>query len=344
MLHAGMAQPPMLSALSSDDSAAAIRALDEGMGIANGAEPTKLHAFTGLLLADRGTVRLEAGLFHQATDDFRLADKLLDRKDMELDDIMRHTGMPRSMRHGFHMGWLAALNYPYVPRLHERLMLNALAMTAYLDLGDDANARVEARRLDVMIDFAKRTSPASAALRTRAFSGILAGFAFDRGGESDEALRAYREAVDQAPADVSPLVTQIPAAPRAEILIVIAYGIVPHPNTDSASPEHPIYELTAAGDGEETPEIVVDGKPRSGIEVLDLTDVVKSDWDQAAKEMGGNGTPLSWAALPSRFVLARVPVAGGRHHVKLAVRGATSEKDLLAPPGSYAMTSLVVMR
>ncbi|MGH7285341.1 MAG: hypothetical protein ACRELY_27785 [Polyangiaceae bacterium] len=344
MFHAGMAQAPMLGALANDDTGAAIGALDEGMGVERGAEPKELHAFTGLMLADRGTVRLEAGLFHQATDDFRLADKLLDLKDMELDDIMRHTGMPRSMRHGFHMGWLAALNYPYVPRLHERLMLNALAMTAYLDLGDDANARVEARRLDVMIDFATRNSPTTPALKTRAFSGILAGFAFDRGGDSDDALRAYHEAVDQAPSDVSSLVTKIPAAPRGEILIIVAYGLIPRPNGDTAAPGGTVADLLAPSDVAESPQILVDGDSKAGVEVLDLSDVVKADWDQAKKEIGGSTTMLTWAALPSRFVLARIPVAAGTHHVKLSVRGVPLEKDLLVPAGSYAAASLVVMR
>ena len=343
MMSAGLAQKPMLDALASDDATEAANVLDDAMHTPHGELPAKLHAFTGLLLADRGAVMLSANLPRQATDDFGVADKLLDLKDMELDDIMRKTAMPRTMRHGFHMGWLAALNYPYVPRLHERLMVNALSMLAYLDLGDDANARVEARRLEVMVDFARRTSPYSQAVRTRAFSGILAGFAFDRGDQTDDAMRSYEEARLAATTDVSPLTGPIPPAPRGEILIVIAYGLVPRPNPDSASPEHPIYELMS-GVEDSTPAFIgIDGEEKKGIEVLNLAEVVREDWDEATKEMGGNGTPLSWAALPSRYVALRVPVDAGKHRVKLSARGVTRETDLLVPPASYAATSLFVM-
>ena len=377
MAAAGQAQAPMLAALADDDTGKASAVLDRALGVQAGQLPPKKHGFTGLMLAERGTVQIAAGLQHQATDDLRAADKMLDVEDMSLDDTMRHTGMPKGYRHGFHMGWFGALNYPYVPRLHERLMVSPLAMIAYLDLGDDGGARVEARRLDVMIDFATRTSPISRALETRAFSGILAGFAFEQAGELEAACREYRAAFAVADTDITSLVpggkeptvcgepalsldgkshrTKPEASGGAtvhgELLLVVGYGLVPHAEimanaqvSSSSPPSADKFDLTGGDDAVERPRIVIDGVEKKGVETLQLADVVRADWDQAKREMGGCSTPLSWSTLPARFVIARVPVTPGMHHVELTVRNVTQKKDLLVPASGYAASSLFVLR
>lgn len=362
MFHAGAAEGPMLSALQDDDTAAAARALDDGLGVDGGRLPAKMRSFTGLMLAERGTVKLAGGLYHQSSDDLRVADRMLDVEDMALDDRMRRTGMPQGLRHAFHMGWLGALNYPYVPRLHERLMVNPLAMIAYLDLGDDQGARVEARRLEAMLAFAERNDPTSASRQTRALSGILAGFAFERAGEMAEACHAYRDAMGVTTNDLTSLVpggaqpSACAAAPfvgdgeghplarattaEGELLVVVGYGLAPRADMKSGDTKTQRYELAPGSDAVETPSIVVDGQPKVGVEVLDLAAVVRADWEEARY----NSTPLSWANLPAHFYVARIPVTAGKHHVETTVRAATRKTDLLVPAGGWAATSALVLR
>ncbi|HEX7665047.1 MAG TPA: hypothetical protein VF407_11065, partial [Polyangiaceae bacterium] len=344
LFHAGQAEGPMLAGLQNDDMAAASKALDDGLGVEGGKLPREMHSFSGLMLAERGTVDIAAGLHHQATDDLRVADRMLDVEDMALDDTMRHTGMPTNLRHAFHMGWLGALNYPYVPRLHERLMVNPLAMIAYLDLGDDQGARVEARRLEAMIAFAGRNDSTSQSKQTRGLSGILAGFAFERAGEMGEACRQYKEAMASTTFDLTSLVPggSDPVACSqpsylnhawsqgstiGEILVVVGFGLAPRADMNSADDRTHTYQLAQGSEAFETPVIVVDGDAKSGAEVLNLGGVVHADWEEA----GYNTTPLSWANLPAHFYLTRVTVAPGKHHVETTVRGATRKADLLVP-------------
>ncbi|MEO8797855.1 MAG: hypothetical protein ABI551_08220 [Polyangiaceae bacterium] len=364
MFHAGVAEAPMLAALADDDPTRAAKELDDGLGVENGKLPVKMHGFSGLMLAERGTVRLVASLPHQATDDFRVADRMLDVEDMALDDTMRRTHMPQGLKHAFHMGWLGALNYPYVPRLHERLMVNPLAMIAYLDLGDDQGARVEARRHQTMIDFANRTDPRSASRRTRALSGILAGFAFERAGEMAEACRDYREAMSATTSDLTSLVPggKDPSAcsgpafvgdgkghgppllqSGGELLVVVGYGLAPRADMNSGKTDTQLYDIARGSETLETPRIIVDGEAVTGVEVLDLGAVVQADWDEANRATG-NGTPLSWANLPAHFYVARVAVEAGKHHVETTVREATRKTDLLVPAGGWAATSAFVLR
>ncbi len=361
MFHAGVAEAPMLAALADDDPARAAKELDDGLGVENGKLPVKMHGFSGLMLAERGTVRLVADLYHQATDDFRVADRMLDVEDMALDDTMRHTGMPQGLKHAFHMGWIGALNYPYVPRMHERLMIGSLAMIAYLDLGDDQGARVEARRLETIIAFMERNDVYSPAHRTRALSGFLAGFAFERAGEMAEACRDYREALGAHPGNLELLIPggRAPTACSAsafvgdgkghapsvgnggELLVVVGYGLVPRADMNSAKGGSQRIELTGGSERLETPVVVVDGTvAATGIDVIDLGAVVHADWEEA----GYNSTPLSWANLPAHIYVARIPVAAGKHHVETTVREATRKTDLFIPAGGWAATSAFVLR
>ncbi len=373
LVTAGQVQSPMRDAVASNDLAEADLVLTDALGARDG-KLSEHHSFTNLLLAERGVIRLSADHYKESAIDLGLADKGFDVQDMSDDDLMREFPMSRTSRHAVHMGWVGAPYSPYSPRLHERLMLNGLGMLDYLDSGDAENARVESRRLDVMATFADRLSPQSPSGRTRAFTGILAGFAFDHGGDAASACRAYREA--QAVADVD-LASLVPGgndpiacasdgdtakknsagdAGASELLVVIAYGLVPHAEIPPGQKQETISmgggrmalpriaQLVGGSDDAEAPSIEVDGKVRPGVAVLNLAVVVRADFVQATREIGGNTTPFSWSSLPAHFVIDRIAVKPGTHHVRLAVRDATKTLDLQVAPGSFAATSLIVLR
>lgn len=74
----------------------------------------------------------------------------------------------------------------------EKLALNALNMANYLALSDLSGAAVEARRFTNMRDYLASIGLSS----TGTFGAYLAGFAFERLGEEDRALRYYEEALE----------------------------------------------------------------------------------------------------------------------------------------------------
>jgi hypothetical protein len=374
LLNAGEVQAPVLDALTDHDPKSADSLLSDALGPPIGKLPDRQHNYTGWLLAQRGVVRLSSESYADSAADLGLADKMFDIQDMREDDFLRGI-TPRITRHANHMGWLGAINAAYTPRLHERLMINGLAMLDYLDLGDSENARVEARRLDVMSIFADRLSPQSSSRRTRAFTGILAGFAFEQEGDDSAACDAYRKAEAASEVDLSALVPggkdPIACSDDAEevsreelasngnssdVLVVVAYGLVPHAELPHEPPKTitlytgqtvqlPQYaQLVGGNDSAEAPSIEVDGKLRIGVSVLNLAGVVQDDFAQATKEIGGNTTPLSWSSLPARFVVDRVSVSPGTHHVRLVVRGETKNVDVVTHAGGFAATSLVVLR
>ena len=81
----------------------------------------------------------------------------------------------------------------YVAPPYEKLLLNTLNMLNYLETGDLQGAKIEARRLTVMQKYVGDTlgEKDNAIL---GLGGFLAGFAFEKSDDTDEALRYYDEA------------------------------------------------------------------------------------------------------------------------------------------------------
>lgn len=79
----------------------------------------------------------------------------------------------------------------------EKLVLNAINMLNYLIEGDLSGARVEAKRFTITREYLGQLDAGAAA--HGAFGSYIAGFVFERLGETDTALRYYDEALQEQP-------------------------------------------------------------------------------------------------------------------------------------------------
>src|ERR1700689_61037 len=90
MAIAGGAQPRMLDELADHDPGRADAIMSEALKTPDGKLPDKVHSFTGLMLAERGAVRLSNDDPAASATDLAAADKILDEKDLQLDSTMHH--------------------------------------------------------------------------------------------------------------------------------------------------------------------------------------------------------------------------------------------------------------
>lgn len=231
------------NALDVDDLDAALRASNRALDVKKAdALPESLGKNGALLLLDRAMVLLARQEHQFSARDFQLADK-----SVEILDFSRSTG-DEIVRYMF-----SDSAGPYKARPYEKLMINTMNMLNYLAPGNLEGARVEARRFSVMRDYLLGADKVDheAVRRAGAPGSYLAGFAFEKSGEPDAALRYYDEVLQahDAPtlsAAIGRLKRQSgyrtprldAAAPGgsnqatpgdlpSEVLIVVSYGRVP---------------------------------------------------------------------------------------------------------------------
>ncbi len=84
---------------------------------------------------------------------------------------------------------------PYKAPAYEKLMVNTVNLVNYLALADTTGAKVEARRLAVMQKYVREHEEEQGLL---GIGSYLAGFAFEKGGDRDEALNYYDDALHHA--------------------------------------------------------------------------------------------------------------------------------------------------
>lgn len=65
---------------------------------------------------------------------------------------------------------------------------------------------------------------------------------------------------------------------------------------------------------------------------------------QAALTAADTPDTRSWATLPGRIAVARVPLTPGKHHIVLSSQGETREFDVNLPSGGWEVASLTVLR
>ncbi len=231
----------MRTALDEGNPRAALASINEELEVKDSKElPKEVVGDNALLVLDRASVQQSILAFEDSKRDFQAADKAIDMLDLSkstIDSIGK---------------WIFSdSSGGYVAPPHEKLLINALNILNYLETGDLSGAKVEARRLSVMTrylhDVMKETDNAMLAL-----GGVLAGFAFEKSGETDEALRYYDEALafgaypSLGPAVKellsrgnykSPRLVALAAAepePKPEdadlgdVLVVMGHGRVPH--------------------------------------------------------------------------------------------------------------------
>ena len=227
-----------LDALDRGEFEAAVGALNHELGVESAdVLPTPLEGDDALLALDRATVLQSLGDYEKSARDFGAADQAIEVLDLSwdaADDLGRYL--------------FSDATGPYRAPAFEKVLLNSLNLINYLALGRLSEARVEARRLAVMQRFLVSEGERSALL---GLGSYLAGFAFEKSGERDEALAFYDDALQHGsqPSLAEPLRVLTGGAPRSpaidalvadaadvgsltengegELLAVVGYGRVP---------------------------------------------------------------------------------------------------------------------
>jgi hypothetical protein len=226
-----------LDALNRGAPAEAVAALNEEMGVQSADQLPALQGDNALLLLDRGNILLAMDRYKQSARDLGAADKSIDVLDMSrgaADELGKYLFSDD-------VG-------PYKAPAYEKLLINTINLMNYLALGDLTGAKVEARRLAIMQKYLRDHEDETALL---GLGSYLAGFAFEKSGQGNEALLYYDDALRYAqyPSLRDPLRTltqgqarspgiaaligdagplpPVSATGEAEILVVVGFGRVP---------------------------------------------------------------------------------------------------------------------
>ncbi len=172
------------SALDAGLPRQAILAINEELEVKSDKDlPANVVGDNALLVLDRATIQQSLAQYEASKRDFGAADKAIDMLDLAHnagDTIGKYVFSDSAGK--------------YVAPPYEKLLLNTLNLMNYLETGDLNGAKIEARRLAVMqrylADQLKEHDNAILGL-----GGFLAGYAYEKSGEVDEALRYYDEAL-----------------------------------------------------------------------------------------------------------------------------------------------------
>lgn len=226
-----------LDALDRGSPEEAIAAIDEQIGVKRMEDLPALKGDNALFLLDRGTVLMSIDKYGLSARDLGAADKSIDLLDMSrgaVDEIGKYLFSDD-------VG-------PYKAPAYEKLLINTVNMMNYLAQGDLGGAKVEARRLTVMQKYLREHEEDGVLL---GLGSYLAGFAFEKAGNTAEALGFYDEALRYAqyPSLRDPLRVLTQGAPKSpgqaalvgdsgplqptsatgegEIVVVVGFGRVP---------------------------------------------------------------------------------------------------------------------
>ena len=226
-----------LNALDRHSPEEAIAALDVELGVTSKNDMPALVGDNALLLLDRGTIL-------QSMDDWKASARDLGEADKAIDVLDLSRGASADL--GKYLFSDSAGSYKGPG--YEKLMINTVNIVNYLALADTTGAKVEARRLAVMQKYIKDHEEEDGLL---GLGSYLAGFAFEKGGDRDEALNYYDDAlhhaqyaslrdplraltqgkkrspgIDALIGDAGPL-APVEETGEADLLIVIGFGRVP---------------------------------------------------------------------------------------------------------------------
>jgi hypothetical protein len=174
----------MRTALDVGSPKRAVAELNEELDVKSEKDlPKDLVGDNALLVLDRASIQQSTANFADSKHDFEAADKVIDMLDLAHnagDSIGKYIFSDSVGR--------------YQAPPYEKLLINTLNMLNYLELHDLNGALVEARRLSVTQKYFRDQLKEhdNAVLGVGSF---LAGFAFEKNGETDEALRYYDEAL-----------------------------------------------------------------------------------------------------------------------------------------------------
>ncbi len=326
------------SALDARSPRAALDAINRELAVKRDDQlPNDLHGDDALMVLNRAAVQQAAGAIANSQRDYEAADKALDFLDLShatVDELGRWLYSDSAGR--------------YVAPAHEKVLLNALNMLNYLEQRDLSGAAVEARRLAVMSRYLQsREGGESEAMKLGA---LLAGFAFERSGNLDEARIWYERAGAPGPA-TGP---SAESGDRSELLLVVGWGRVPHRVANYVPLGQAVFEarrstgLSFEGSGVLTqvhyptlalerapgprPEIMVDDEPAAIDDVLDVTKAVKSEWSRVQGRI--------YAAAITR-ALAREALWRTGQKLGEAAADESSSKEMRTVSGLLAIASLL---
>jgi len=175
---------PALNALDQGNPEGALEVLNDRLEVASGDQfPAEVVGDNAVLLLDRGMVHQALADWQSASADLATADEaiqLLDFTRDALDDVGRYLFSDSA-------GQYRAPSY-------EKLLVPTMQLVSYLARQDLQGALVESRRLTVMQDFISRNEGLGAGLLGA--GSYLAGFAHEKAGRPQEALRYYGEAIE----------------------------------------------------------------------------------------------------------------------------------------------------
>ncbi len=178
----------MRTALDHGDANGAIRALNEELEVKSSDDlPKSVLGDEALLVLDRGSIQQSLARFAASKKDLEVADKAIDMLDLAHnagDSIGKYVFSDSVGR--------------YQAPPYEKLLINTLNMVNYLETKDLSGALVEARRLAVQQRYF-RDSLKEGDNAILGLGALLAGFAFEKSGDVDEALRFYDDALAFGP-------------------------------------------------------------------------------------------------------------------------------------------------
>jgi tetratricopeptide (TPR) repeat protein len=232
---------PVRSALDAGNPREAIAHVNKELGVDSDKDlPNDIQGDNALLVLDRASIQQSLAQYKLSEQDFQAADKAIDMLDLAHnagDSIGKYVFSDSAGR--------------YVAPPYEKLLINTLNMINYLETQDLSGAKIEARRLAVMQRYLKdQLQEKDNAIL--GLGGFLAGLAYEKSGDLDEALRWYDEALvfsgfgplsgpvarlAQSAQYTSPRIKEAIAkagneAPlgedEGEIVFVLGYGRVPH--------------------------------------------------------------------------------------------------------------------
>jgi tetratricopeptide (TPR) repeat protein len=230
---------PVRTALDAGQPRHAIEEVNHALGVDSDKDlPKEMGGDNALLVLDRATIQQSLTQYKLSQLDFQASDKAIDMLDLAHnagDSIGEYVFSASASR--------------YVAPPYEKLLINTLNMLNYLETGDLGGAKVEARRMSVMHRYIKDELKESHN-SILGLGSYLAGFAYEKSGDADEALRYYDEALAFSPyASLGEPLKELlgrssyksarlektaaaahgePAEGGGEVLCVVGYGRVPH--------------------------------------------------------------------------------------------------------------------
>lgn len=209
-----------LQALDRGAPAEAVAALNEQLEVETAAQLPALRGDNALLLLDRGNILLSMDSYRLSARDLGAADKSIDLLDMS-----------RGAAHDLGKYLFSDDVGPYKAPAYEKLLINTINMMNYLAQRDLSGARVEARRLAVMQRYLRDHEGETALL---GLGSYLAGLAFEKSSQGDEALLHYDDALRHGsyPSLRRPLRALTRGEPRSPRIAALIEGEAPPPPLD----------------------------------------------------------------------------------------------------------------